>query len=379
MNQLRRILGIVILAAIFCFAGTSFADINVGVISSMTTGLAQLGQRQINSAVLAAEEWNAKGGIKGEKINLTIEDSGGSTTMALTALDRVLGKKPCAVLGPIYSFQLFALFPEVQKEKIVLISTSGTRELTQKDNPWYFRLYPHDGFIKRVCATFAADELKSKRPAIMCVTTEYGKSGHEILVKTLKEKGVTPVAETWHGKDDKDVTGQLMSIKRANPDVIISQAHPADTAVLLKQQRDLGINVPHVASSAASMPTVHALVGDGMEGVYVESAAEPNYDPDPKMQAWRKKYIEKFNTMPDSFSVPYYDAANFLFEAIRAVGPDRAKIADWLRKNTHSGLAGNYGFDKEQNGAFFAIMVRYHMKEGKAIPTVVKKYQFTGN
>ena len=302
------------MAVIFCLTGTSFADINVGCIGSMTTGLAQLGQRQIYSATLAAEEWNAKGGINGEKINLIIEDSGGSTTMALTALDRVLGKKPCAVLGPIYSFQLFALFPEVQKDKIVLISTSGTRELTQKDNPWYFRLYPHDGFIKRVCATFAVEELKSKRPAIMCVTTEYGKSGHEILVQTLKEKGVTPVAETWHGKDDKDVTGQLMSIKRANPDVIISQAHPADTAVLLKQQRDLGINVPHVASSAASMPTVHALVGEGMEGVYVESAAEPNHDPDPKMQAWTKKYIEKFNTMPDSFAVPYYDAANFLLK-----------------------------------------------------------------
>jgi branched-chain amino acid transport system substrate-binding protein len=379
MNHFRRILGIVILIVVFCLVGTSYADINVGVISSMTTGLAQLGQRQINSAILAAEEWNAKGGIKGEKINLTIEDSGGSTTMALTALDRVLGKKPCAVLGPIYSFQLFALFPEVQKEKIVLISTSGTRELTQKDNPWYFRLYPHDGFIKRVCSTFAVEELKSKRPAIMCVTTEYGKSGHEILVRTLKEKGVTPVAETWHGKDDKDVTGQLMSIKRANPDVIISQAHPADTAVLLKQQRDLGINVPHVASSAASMPTVHALVGEGMEGVYVESAAEPNYDPDPKMQAWTKRYIEKFNTMPDSFAVPYYDAANFLFEAISAVGPDRVKIADWLRKSSHKGLAGNYAFDKEQSGAFFAIMVQYHMKEGKAIPTVVKKYQFTSN
>jgi branched-chain amino acid transport system substrate-binding protein len=251
--------------------------------------------------------------------------------------------------------------------------------LTQKNNPGYFRLYPHDGFIKRVCSTFAVEELKSKRPALMCVTTEYGKSGCEILEATLKEKGVTPVEVTWHGKDDKDMTGQLMSIKRANPDVIISQAHPADTAVILKQQRDLGINVPHVASSAASMPTVHALVGDGMEGVYVEAVAEPNYDPDPKMQAWTKKYSEKFNTKPDSFSVPYYDAANFLFEAIKAVGPDRAKIADWLRKNSHKGLAGNYAFDKEQNGAFFAIMVQYHMKEGKAIPTVVKKYQFTSD
>jgi branched-chain amino acid transport system substrate-binding protein len=328
--------------------------------------------------MLAAEEWNAKGGINGQKIDLVIEDSGDSTTMAMTALDRVLGKNPCAILGPIYSFQLFALFPEVQKEKIVLISTSGTRELTQKDNPWYFRLYPHDGFIKEVCSTFAVESLKSKKPALMCVTTEYGKSGHEILVNTLKKLGVTPVAETWHNKDDKDMTGQFMAVKRADPDVIISQAHPPDTAILLKQQYELGIKVPHVASSAASMPTVHDLVGPGMEGIYAEAVAEPNYDTDPRMQAWTKKYSEKFNTKPDSYAPPYYDSANLLFEAIKAVGPDRAKIADYMRKTTYKGLVGTYKFDKEQSGAFFAIMLQYHMKDGKAVPTIVKKYDFSG-
>ncbi len=108
--------------------------------------------------------------------------------------------------------------------------------------------------------------------------------------------GVTPVVETWHNKDDKDMTGQFMAVKRAKADVIISQAHPPDTAILLKQQRELGIAVPHVASSAASMPTVHELVGAAMEGVYVEAAAEPNYDSDPRMQAWTKKYVEKFST-----------------------------------------------------------------------------------
>jgi hypothetical protein len=115
-----------------------------------------------------------------------------------------------------------------------------------------------------------------------------------------------------------------------------------------------------------------------MEGIYVEAVAEPNYDTDVKMQAWTKKYIEKFNTKPDSYAPPYYDAANFVFEAIKVVGPDRAKIADYMRKTTYKGLVGTYKFDREQNGAFFAIMLQYHMKDGKAIPTIVKKYDFTG-
>lgn len=378
MKRMRRIgVAILALSLVFAFAAVSVAEVKVGVIGSMTSGLAALGQRQINSAVLAAEEWNAKGGINGETIKLIIEDSGKSTTQAMTALDRVLGKNVSAILGPIYSFQLFAMFPEVKKEKIPMLSTSGTRKLTQMDNPWYFRLYPHDGITKRAVTLFTVEQLKSKRPAIMAVTTEYGKSGEEIITDVLKGKGITPVAVTWHEKVDKDMTGQLQKIKRANPDAIISQAHPSDTAVLLKQQYDLGIKVPHVASSAASMPTVHKLVGAGMEGVYVEAAALPNFDPEPKVQAWTKKYEEKFKTKPDSFAILYYDTANFLFEAIKAVGPDRAKIRGWLEKNGYQGLAGQYKFDREHNGAYFAIIVQYHMKDDKAVPTLIKKYDFT--
>jgi hypothetical protein len=49
-----------------------------------------------------------------------------------------------------------------------------------------------------------------------------------------------------------------------------------------------------------------------------------------------------------------------------------------MEKNAHKGLAGQYKFDAEHNGAYFALMLKYHMEKGKAIPSVVKKYDFTG-
>jgi branched-chain amino acid transport system substrate-binding protein len=374
-NKLRKTILLSLMAALLTSAG--HADIRVGVIGSQTSGLAVLGQRQINSAILAASEWNEKGGIRGEKIDLAIEDSADKTTTAVTALDRVLGKEVCAILGPIYSFQLFAMFPEINKERIPMLTTSGTRKLTQMNNPWYFRTYPHDGITKRACALFVIEELKRTRPALACVTTEYGKSGYEVITGILKSKGISPAVTTWHEKNDKDMTGQLQQIKRKRPDVIISQAHPSDTAIFLKQQRDLGIDVPHMASSAASMPSVHKLVGNAMEGVYVEAAALPNFDPDPKIQRWTKEYVKRFKTQPDSFAILYYDTANFLFKAIQAVGPNRGKIKDWLEQNTHQGLAGTYAFDDEHNGAFFAVIAQYHVMDGNVVPELKKKYDFT--
>ena len=75
-----------VLCLVLIFAVTSLAKIKVGVISSQTSGLAILGQRQINAAILAAEEWNEKGGINETKIRLIIEDSSDKTTTAVTAL-----------------------------------------------------------------------------------------------------------------------------------------------------------------------------------------------------------------------------------------------------------------------------------------------------
>ncbi|MBC8392061.1 MAG: ABC transporter substrate-binding protein, partial [Deltaproteobacteria bacterium] len=182
MKHCRKVIQTAILILILCagFIPYGFAEIKIGVIGSQTSGLAALGQRQINSAILAAEEWNEKNGIRGEKIKLFIEDSADRTTTAVTALDRVLGEEVCAILGPIYSFQIFAMFPEIKKEKIPMLTTSGTRKLTQMDNPWYFRTYPHDGITKRASTLYVVEELKRKRPALACVTTEYGKSGHEL-------------------------------------------------------------------------------------------------------------------------------------------------------------------------------------------------------
>jgi len=75
----RRIFILAVLALVVCLVVTYLvmrgrgwksivlgpAEVRVGAIGSMTSGLAQLGQRQVNSAILATEEWDSKGGITG--------------------------------------------------------------------------------------------------------------------------------------------------------------------------------------------------------------------------------------------------------------------------------------------------------------------------
>lgn len=348
--------------------------IKVGMLASLTTDFALIGMLQRHAAVMAAEDFNAEAGAGGRKIELLIEDTANSNTVALAALNKVLGQKPAAIITPIWGTQMLAMFPTIQKDGVPTVSTSGTRRLTQVGNRWFFRFFPHDGITKMAYTEFAVIELKRRKIGILHVANEYGMSGRDVIVDTLKKHGLAPVAVESHNATDKDMSAQLQKVKAAGADVILSQAHAADTALILKQQKSLGIDLPHVASSAASSPSVLRLVSEqDIDGVYAETAAIPMVDPRPVVQRWVKSYEERFKTAPDAFALLQYDMSRMLFKAIKEAGPDREKIRAWLAGNAYEGIATTYKADAEGNLNHRAIVIRY---KGKT-PEIAKTYDYT--
>jgi branched-chain amino acid transport system substrate-binding protein len=375
----NRVLGAFIaIVLVVAMAGTTpvgAADpVKVALVASLTSDFALVGLQQKNAAVMAVDEFNAAGGANGRPVQLLIEDGGNSNTVALGALNKVLASDPVVFLAPLWGTQLLAMLPTVEKAGVPTLSTTGTRKVTQLGNRWYFRYFPHDGITKTAATEFAVNELGKKKVAILYVANEYGQSGRDIIVDALKRHGLAPVTMESHNATDKDMSGQLLRVKRSGADVIISQAHPADTALLLKKQRELDIDIPHVASSAASQPAMLKLVTDAdINGVYVETAAVPSIDPRPAVQRWIKAYEERFKTAPDIFALLYYDATRMALQAIKDVGPDREKIRGWLEKTRWEGLATTYVCDGEHNCNHTAVIFRY---DGKT-PVIVKTYDYT--
>jgi branched-chain amino acid transport system substrate-binding protein len=375
MSPSPRWLAVLALAGLLVVAPTEGAEpIRIAAVASLTSDFALIGVLQRNAAVMAVDEFNAAGGASGRTVELAVEDGANSNTVALGALTRVLSDRPVAVLAPLWSTQLLAMFPAIEKAGVPALSTTGTRKVTQLGNRWYFRFFPHDGITKTAATEFAVNELGRKRVGILYVSNEYGQSGRDIIVETLRARGLAPVAAESHNATDKDMSAQLLAVKNAGADVIISQAHPADTALILKQQRQLGIDIPHVASSAASQPSMLKIVTEqDLDGVYVETAAVPAIDPRPEVQRWMRAYEERFKTTPDVFALLYHDMTRMLLRAIREAGPDREKVRGWLEKTRYEGLGATYACDGEHNCNHKAVIIRYRGKT----PVIVKTYDYT--
>lgn len=377
---MRKIGGLIVnLAVAIALVGSApgagaAENIKVGLLASLTSDFALIGVLQKNAGVMAVDEFNAAGGLGGRKVELIIEDSSNSNTVALGGFRKILSEKPVALLAPLWSTQLLAMFPDIKKEGIPTLSTSGTRNLTQQGNQWYFRYFPHDGITKAAYTEFAINELQRRKVGIIHISNEYGMSGRDVILATLKKHGLSPVAVESYNPTDKDVSAQLLSIRNAGADVLISQGHTADTALVIKQKRQLGIDIPHVASSAASAPTMFKLVTEAdLDGTYVETASVPTIDPRPDVQRWVKAYSERFKTTPDVFAYLYYDMTKMLLQALKEAGPDREKIQQWLATRPYEGLATTYKCDEEHNCNHRAVMIKY---DG-FVPKIVKSYDYT--
>src|SRR5262245_50637885 len=124
-----RILGIMLLAAAAALpAGPADAqDIVIGVAAPMTGNLAQIGKQFSEGAQLAADEVNAKGGIKGKKVVIRVEDDKGDPKDAATVAQKFASDDSIlAVLGHYSCSACFAAIPIYTKAPLSSITRSAS-------------------------------------------------------------------------------------------------------------------------------------------------------------------------------------------------------------------------------------------------------------
>lgn len=190
---------VALLSGAFARPGDASEDILVGLVASQTTDLATYGKVQLGSVEMAVEKVNAEGGIKGRKIKLMVEDTGNSNSVALNALNKVLGSKPAAVLGPPMGTMVMAFMPVLKEDGVPFLAYPGTRRVTQQGYPALFRFVAHDGISKVAWTQFAVEKLQKKKIGMLIVANEWGYSARDVTTNVLASRyNLKPVAvETY--------------------------------------------------------------------------------------------------------------------------------------------------------------------------------------
>ncbi len=344
--------------------------IKVGVVTSLTGPAAATGQQVAAGVKLAALEWNAKGGINGRPIEVDVEDDQYKPSDALNAYNKLSAQKPVAVFLPTFSQLVMALEPNVKAAAIPHFTSATGTVITKSGNPWFFRLRTNDEIMGKLAVNYALQDLKTKKPGLIYANNDYGKGGYEVIKGMLDKAGVALVDAEAFNTTDKDVSAQLLKLKKAGADLIISWSTPADSATIALQQKQIGLGIPFLGSPGWGTKEFFDLVKGAADGnsVLVDFVAGN----DERTQKWVKAVQDNLKATPPSFVVSSnYDGANILFNAIAKVGtaPDKLRGA-LLGTQNYAGITGTYSFDPAGNGLHQGVIAKIENNNLKVVKIV---------
>lgn len=128
MKKIRRVVAVIVAVAtmMMCFGGCGGKGgkdtIKIGLVFSLTGGTAITEECMYNSAVLAIDEINEKGGINGKTIEYVVKDYATDPDTAVKVVREMIQKDGvCAIVGPYTSSARVAIEPLMEEYDIPLI------------------------------------------------------------------------------------------------------------------------------------------------------------------------------------------------------------------------------------------------------------------
>ncbi|TQI68320.1 ABC transporter substrate-binding protein [Clostridium sp. KNHs216] len=359
-------------------AGNSTAasgkPILIGLSMGLTGSDASGGLRMQQAVTMLVEETNAAGGINGRPLQLELCDNQSTPTGAVNSVNKLIGQGVVAVIGPHLSSAAAAVNQIFMQAKIPFIPGGTSAMLLKLKNPFFFRSACPDNETFLIGTQYMQEKFgKNNRVAILYDTDEAGRGTQDVIQEYCKANGITCYAEGFN-TGDKDLTGQLTKIKAFNPDYIMFYGHDAETAIAVRQIKELNIETPVAASSALGMDTVLKLVdGKDVDGIYCITDYIPTTE-DSVTADFVKRFEKRWGVTPERYAALHYSGGQCLVNALKNAKnvDDPVSIRDALKetKNLQT-VMGVYNCD--ENGELLHTAVMTQLDSSKNVKLIARK------
>jgi len=361
-----------IVIALFTACGSSGdKTVKFGVFEPLTGANAGGGALEVEGVKLANELYpTVKVGNKEYKIELVIADNKSDKIEAANAAQRLVDKdKVHVVLGSWGSSLSMAAGPIVKQAKTPAIGLSCTNPLVTKDNEYYFRVCFLDPFQGTVMATYAVKNLNAKKAIIIReVSNDYSvglAKFFEDSFKSLTGDENAILAELNYNTGDTDFAAQLTEVKKYKPDVIFAPGNFTESALIVKQARELGIKTQFLGGDTWETPEFLDVGKQQVEGVVFSTFFATEVPITETSKVFLDAYRKKYNKEPAAVTALGFDGYLVARAAIeKAQSLDRTKIRDAISTTTDfPGAAGMITLDAEGDAVKSAVIKT--VKDGK--------------
>lgn len=335
------------------------AEIKIGSVLAVTGPASFLGDPEKKTLEMYVERINANGGVNGEMLELVVYDSGGDPAKAATFAQRLVEEDGIvAMVGGSTTGSTMAMVPIFKDAEIPFISLGGAVVIIEPVKPWVFKT-PHTD--RMACEKIFEDMRANGISTIGMIsgTGGFGKSMRQQCLDVAGNYGINVVADETYGREDSDMTPQLTNIRNTDGvQAIINPGFGQGPAIVTRNHRQLGIDVPLYQSHGVASKSFIELAGDAAEGVRLPASAllvaDILSDDDPQKPVvvdYKNTYEETTGEPVSTFGGHAYDGLLILVDAIeRAGSSDPAVIRDAIEATSgFMGTAGEVNFSADDH------------------------------
>lgn len=365
---------VLLLAGALTGCGSSSSnEIKIGVLDELTGGNATMGTSAANGAKMAIKEANAKGGVLGKQIQAVVADNKSEPSESANAMTKLTTQdKVVAVTGVFSSSNAIAASSVAESSQVPFLAVGATNPKVTVDaesgkvKDYTFRVCFIDPFQGTVGANFVLNTLKLQKAAILVdSSSDYSKGLAAFFKDAFTKGGGSILAEEAYLQKDQDFKTILTKIKALNPEIIYVPGYYEEVGKIVKQARELGMNIPIVGGDGWDSPKlVEVATAPALNNTYFTNHYSVE-DTSPVSQAFVEAYKKEYGQAPDAMAVLGYDAANILIDAIsRANSDEPAKIREALAATKdYPAITGSTTFNSTHDAVKSAVIIE--MKDGK--------------
>jgi len=349
-------------------AGAASGPVKVAVLAPLSGPVPTFGVSTRDGALLAIEEWNAKGGVLGQQIEAVVADSQCTADPAVNAANKVVDQDGVHyIVGEVCSKASIPVSEIAEAKGVVQISPTSTNTAVTL-NPdgstkqYVFRACFIDPFQGLVMAKFALKQGKKTAFIMFDKGNDYVLGLAEAFEKSFTEGGGTIVGKEAYTGQDTDFSAILTKVADSKAEVLFLPDYYNIVNLVGAQAKERGV-------------TAIMMGGDGWDSADLDTAAADSgffsnhysaEDTRSIVVGFVSRYEAKYGAKPDALAALAYDATNLLLAAIEKAGKDDpALVKDALAALQYEAVSGKITFDAQHNPIKAAVVMQ--VKDGKVV------------
>lgn len=343
-------------------SGSSDGVIKLGMLTPLTGSSAAIGPYMRDGAQMAVDEINAKGGVHGRKLSLTVEDGACDPKTAAAGAAKLVSDGIAISVGGYCSSATLPTLSIFNKAGIpMIIPAANSADLVAQKLPNVF-LINGTGVQQSKAASDFIKAHGAKSVALVDDNTSYSTDLTKRTGADLAQAGVPVATHQSVTAGESDYSGAVNAIMSSKADFVYWTGYYQEGGLIIKQLKAAGYQGKIMVADGSVDAKLLQIAGQqNAQGVYAsmtETAQTMKGG-----QSWIAQYKAKFGSDPGPYSTQAYDAVRVAAQAVGDAGSTNGQAVEaaLMKIDGFSLFSGPLKFTADHTlttGGFSILVVR---------------------